>query len=56
MVVDMRDEARGGVEICVGRFVGAEEGGGRMGKRAAGGRGGGMIGHCRKGWAVGGRG
>ena len=40
MLVYVRDEARGAVEVCVGGFVGAEEGGGRVGEGGGGGDGG----------------
>lgn len=40
VLVYVRDEARGAVEVCVGGFVGAEEGGGRVGEGGGGGDGG----------------
>lgn len=53
MVVDVRHEARGGVEIGVRGFVGAEEVGGGVGE--GGGGVGGGVGCCWEGgWGVGG--
>lgn len=55
MLVDVRYEARGGVEVCVGGFVGAVEGGRGVGEGVV--RGGGGVGGCgeggRGGWGCG---
>lgn len=48
MVVDVGDEAGGGVEGWVRGFVGAGERGGGIGERAGGGGGG--VGGCWEGW------
>ncbi len=54
VVVDVRDEAGGGVEGWVGGFVGADEGGGGVREGEGGGRGG--VGGCGEGRGGGGGG
>lgn len=49
MLVDVRYEAGRGVEIRVGGFVGAVEGGGGVGEGGVGGEGGGSVGGCWEG-------